>query len=81
MLRRPYHNQIFNVLELFIIQYKDMINYTPIQSRKSSDTFQLNRGLDTVNNANFLDKGKIVKALNIYYTDNGWTRRQGLSII
>ena len=58
-----------------------MINYKPIQSRKSSDTFQLNKGLDTLNNPNFLDKGKVAKAVNIYYTKDGWTRRQGLTIL
>lgn len=58
----------------------NMINLKPIPKPQKWDAFQLNAGLDTVNNPIFLDKGKMTMAKNVVFYDTGWTRRNGMTL-
>jgi len=58
-----------------------MIVYSPIPKKQDSEAFLLNAGFDSVNNPTTLKKGKMLSAKNVDMTDNGWKRRQGITII
>lgn len=57
-----------------------MINLKPIQKPQKWDAFQLNAGLDTVNNPLFLPSGKMTMAKNVVFYETGWTRRIGQTL-
>lgn len=58
-----------------------MIRFNPKTREHSQENFQMNAGIDTMNDPAFLPNGKVLDLLNLDMLDNGPVARNGIQIL